>query len=205
VIIPSFNGYTSVKCKATLDRAFIFAAPILRDNTPTVEILEDLSQLTVLRGELRLDCLKEHLMLKIMSCSTELLRQGCEPNWDQINSNWTYVGLLMQSAFSIPCNSTLRLASVNKHTLIQGWPCFDLQLLVETTWHLRDTNSCLYIAFNTVFYVLGGTCYNCLDGKTQPKRGTFFRFQVLIERERHIKGKGFHKLKHIKGVGKLVI
>jgi len=80
VIIPSFNGYTSVKSKATLDRAFIFAAPILRDNTPTVEILEDLSQLTVLRGELRLDCLKEHLMLKIMSCSTELLRQGCEPN-----------------------------------------------------------------------------------------------------------------------------
>ena len=49
MIIPSFNGYTSVKSKATLDRAFIFAAPILRNNTPTVEIWEDLTQLTVLR------------------------------------------------------------------------------------------------------------------------------------------------------------
>ena len=38
VIIPSFNGYTSVKSKATLDLAFIFATPILCNNTPTVEI-----------------------------------------------------------------------------------------------------------------------------------------------------------------------
>ena len=51
---------------------------------------------------------------------------------------------------------------------------------------LRDTHSRLYIAFNTVFYVPGGTSYNCLDGKAQPKRGAFFRFQVLREREREM-------------------
>ena len=50
---------------------------------------------------------------------------------------------------------------------------------------LRDTNSRLYIAFNTVFYIPGGTRYNCLDGKAQPKPGCLF--QVLgIKRERGI-------------------
>ena len=70
---------------------------------------------------------------------------------------------------------------------------------------LRDTNSSLYIAFNTFFYLPGGTRFNGLDGEALPKWGAFFRFKALRERERGIKGKGFHKLKYIKGVGKSVI
>lgn len=69
---------------------------------------------------------------------------------------------------------------------------------------LRDTTSCLYVAFKTFFYILGGTRYNCLDGKAQPKRGAFFRFQVLRERDVY-KREGISQVEHIKGVGKLVI
>lgn len=95
-------------------------------------------------------------LIEMTQCSTELLRQGCEPNCDRINSNWTYLGLLMQSAFGIPCNSTLRLASDNKHTLIQGWPCFDLQLLVETTWQILETQTRAFISRSTQSFTFRG-------------------------------------------------
>ena len=146
-------------------------------------------------------------LIEMTQCSTELLPQGCEPNCDRINSNWNYLGLLMQSAFDIPCNSTLRLASDNKHTLIQGWPCFDLQLLVETTWQILETQTRAFISRSTVFYVPGGTRYNCLDGKAHPKRSAFFRFQVLREREAY-KREGISQVEAYKRgreIGHLVI
>ena len=76
---------------------------------------------------------------------------------------------------------------------------------------LRDTNSSLYIAFNTSFYLPGGTRYNGLDGEAPPKWGAFFRFKALREREREkevYKREGISQVKVYKRgreIGHLVI
>lgn len=63
IVDRTLLSYPSVKSKVTLgDCAFIFAAPTLWNNILYLEILENLTQLTVLIGKLRLGCLKELLI-----------------------------------------------------------------------------------------------------------------------------------------------
>ena len=72
---------------------------------------------------------------------------------------------------------------------------------------LRDTNSCLYIAFNTFFYVPGGTLYNCLDNCSAQK-GCLFQVSG-VEREREVyKREGISQVEAYKRgreIGHLVI
>lgn len=65
---------------------------------------------------------------------------------------------------------------------------------------LRDTNSCLCITFNTFFYVPGGYSLQWPRREGSAQKGRLFQVSgIKRERERYITGKGFHKLKYIKG------